>query len=457
MVIRFTQNLNDLKFNCLIPLFRYLSYRVLTYIIAVMYKSIVILGRQPKLGIAELESLYGAENIEPFADNACFINKHHSEIDFTRLGGSVRLCKVIVEIPNEWQGIENHLLQNAPQHTDYINGKLSFGISVFGIKVSPKKIAGTALQLKKAIKQTGKSVRMVPQKESILGTATVLYNKLTGPNGWELCIISDGKKTILAQTTAIQDIDAYAARDQARPMRDAKVGMLPPKLAQIIINLAVGKLELGAESSDLRSDSRQKDDISKFPDPSSKILILDPFCGTGVLLQEATLMDYDVYGTDIEPRMIQYSIDNLNWLDEKFPDAGDYRRIEIGDATKHKWDFSNIEDRRSNISVACETYLGQPLSSLPPSDRLSKIMQEANEINHKFLANIAPQLKSGSRLCVAVPTWRGKREFLHLSALDYLSDLGYNRLRFKHVSNEDLIYHRENQVVGRELLVLIKK
>lgn len=450
MVIRFTQNLNDLKFNCLIPLFSYLSYRVLTYIIAVMYKSIVILGRQPKLGIAELESLYGAENIEPFADNACFINKHHSEIDFTRLGGSVRLCKVIVEVPNDWQGIEKHLLQNAPQHTDYIDGKLSFGISVFGIKVSPKKIAGTALQLKKAIKQTGKSVRMVPQKESILGTATVLYNKLTGANGWELCIISDGKKTILAQTTAIQDINAYAARDQARPMRDAKVGMLPPKLAQIIINLAVGN------RYEVRG-AKYEVDATNNSSPRTPHLVLDPFCGTGVLLQEATLMDYDVYGTDIEPRMIQYSIDNLNWLDEKFPDAGDYRRVEIGDATKHKWDFSNIEDRTSYISVACETYLGQPLSSLPPSDRLSKIMQEANEINHKFLANIAPQLKSGSRLCVAVPTWRGKREFLHLSALDYLSDLGYNRLRFKHVSNEDLIYHRENQVVGRELLVLIKK
>lgn len=391
-----------------------------------MFKSIAILGRQPKLGIAELECLYGSDNIEPFADNACFIDLDHSDIDFKRLGGSVRLGKLLAELPNDWRGIEKHLLENAPQNADYIEGKLSFGLSVFGIKVSPKKIASTALQLKKSIKQTGKSVRMVPQKESVLGTATVLYNKLTGPNGWELCIVSDGTRTFLVQTTDIQDIDAYAARDQARPMRDAKVGMLPPKLAQIIINLSVNQHKVNR--------------------------ILDPFCGTGVLLQEATLMDYDVVGTDIEPRMIQYSIDNLNWLDEKFPDAGDYRRVEIGDATTHKW-----HEAEKITNVACETFLGQPLSTLPPSDQLSKIMREANEINHKFLANIAPQLKSGSRLCVAVPTWRGKREFLHLSSLDYLIDLGYNRLKLKHVADEELIYHRENQVVGRELLVLEKR
>jgi hypothetical protein len=56
-----------------------------------------------------------------------------------------------------------------------------------------------------------------------------------------------------------------------------------------------------------------------------------------------------------------------------------------------------------------------------------------------------------------VPTWRGKHEFLHLPTLDYLDDLGYTRIRFKHVDDEDLIYHRENQVVGRELLVLEKR
>jgi tRNA G10 N-methylase Trm11 len=400
-------------------------------------KSICILGRQPKLGTAELESLYGTEHTLPYGTNACMLNLAPDEIDFDRLGGSMRLAKIISTLPStNWNDIEKFLLDFAPKHAETIDGKLSFGISVYGLSVNAQKIAKTALLIKKVVKQSGKSVRMVPHKNTELGSATVLYNKLTAVNGWELLIVSDGTSAYLAQTTRIQDIDAYSERDQARPKRDAKVGMLPPKLAQIIINLAVG---------------------SKLSDVKAPLIVLDAFCGTGVILQEAMLMDYDIYGTDLEARMVEYSIENLKWLDAKYPAKGDYRRIEVGDATKHTWDFSVPESRNSTLIVAGETYLGQPLSSLPNSEHLSKIIYEVNLLHHKFLENIGKQIPSGTRLCLAVPTWRGKHEFLHLPTLDHLTDIGYTRMRFKHVEDKDLIYHRENQIVGRELLVLEKR
>jgi len=389
-----------------------------------MYKTIAILGRQPVLGITELESLYGPDCIMPFGKASCLLRIGTSDIDFERLGGSIRIAKVLTELQStDWNDIEKYLVETAPKHAKSVEGKLSFGISAIGTRASARNIAKTALLVKKAIKQSGHSVRMVPHKSLSLGSATVLYNKLTSKNGWELLVVSDGNKVYLAQTTNIQDIDAYAARDQARPKRDAKVGMLPPKLAQIIINLAVGQ----------RNVKR----------------VLDPFCGTGVLLQEATLMNYNVLGTDIEPRMVQYSIDNLQWLREKYPDKGNYIHIEVGDATRHKW-------QQPIDTIAAETFLGHPLSSLPGSEHLSKIIYESNVINHRFLLNIADQLNSGDRLCLGVPAWRGKHEFLHLPMLDHLTEMGYTRVRFEHSLNKDLIYHRENQIVGRELLVLVK-
>jgi tRNA G10 N-methylase Trm11 len=412
-------------------------------------KSICILGRQPALGIAELESLYGAEQILPYGTQACFMNLDPDSINFNRLGGSMRLARVLAKLPStNWNDIEKYLLQMTPQHAEHIDGKLSFGVSMFGLPVHKNKIAQSALKIKKALKLSGKSVRMVPHKETELGSATVLYNKLTAKNGWELLVVSDGKSAYLAQTVRIQDIDAYSARDQARPHRDAKVGMLPPKLAQTIINLAVGNTKY---------EIRNTKQILKNENNKQSTLVLDTFCGTGVILQEAMLMDYDIYGSDIEPRMVEYSIDNLKWLDTKYPDKGDYRRIEIGDAAKHTWDFSIPESRNSTIVVAGETYLGQPLSSLPSSEHLSKIIYEVNLLHHKFLENIGKQIPSGTRLCLAVPAWRGKHEFLHLPTLDHLTDIGYTRMRFKHVEDKDLIYHRENQVVGRELLVLQKR
>jgi len=391
-------------------------------------KSIAILGRQPKLGIAEFESLYGAASVSHFSEHAALLSLDPEQIDFNRLGGSLRISRVIAKLPSaKWNDIEKYILQKAPELAEGIDGKLKFGISAFGPNYRKQAIAKTALLLKKAIKQTGQSVRMVPHKDIALGSAVVLHNGLIKQNGRELLIVSDGQTAYLAQTTNVQDIDSYTERDRHRPFRDAKVGMLPPKLAQIIINLGVGD--------------------AKYQKPQ----VLDPFCGTGVLLQEAMLMNYDIYGSDLEPRMVEYSIDNLTWLDGKYPDAGDYRRVEIGNATSHQW------NQPQNITtVACETFLGQPLSTLPNGEHLSKIMHEVNQLHHRFLANLSAQIPSGTRMCLAIPTWRGKREFLHLSVLDYLTDIGYTRVRFKHVSDTDLIYHRDNQVVGRELLVLVK-
>lgn len=403
------------------------------------FPTILTLGRQPKLGIAELESLFGPAAVKPFGTHAVFLDVAPEDIPFARLGGSTRLCRVLAELPAPtWPAARDYLAKTIPEHEQYVpEGKLTIGVSVIGLKVDVKDIERCLLGAKKAVKARGRSVRVVPNKLAELNAAQIIHNNLTGANGWELVVISDGKSAYLAQTVYVQDIEGYAARDQARPFRDAKVGMLPPKLAQTIINLA--GTHVTGRDMELISDNNPR-----------RALLLDPFCGTGVVLQEATLMGYDVYGTDIEPRMIEYSVGNLHWLREKFADVGEYVRIELGDATKHKW-------QQPIDTVACETYLGQPLMSLPNSEHLSKIIYETNLINHNFIKNLAPQLKSGTRICLALPTWRGKHEFLHLPMLDHLPDLGYNRIKFVHVAKDDLIYHRENQIVGRELVVLVKE
>jgi len=63
----------------------------------------------------------------------------------------------------------------------------------------------------------------------------------------------------------------------------------------------------------------------------------------------------------------------------------------------------------------------------------------------------------GFRLCLAVPAWQTGRNFKHLPLLDQLTDMGYNRVSFVHAGGNDLIYHREGQIVGRELVTLIRK
>lgn len=391
-------------------------------------KSVLIFGRQPELGTAEAESLFGADKIQKLSPESLTLDIPVQEVPFKHMGGSTRVAKLLTYIDStDWEDVEKYLVTELPNHTCCLpEGKVKLGISVYGLGVNIRRLNATGLTLKKAVKNPssgeGRSARVVPNKELELNSAQVIHNQLTGPTGMELLLIRDGERTVLAQTTAVQDIEAYAARDQKRPARDARVGMLPPKLAQIIINLSK---------------------------PGKGNAILDPFCGTGVVLQEAMLMGYDAYGTDLEDRMIDYSNKNLDWLAEQHDFDGQNLLLETGDATSFEW---QAFDR-----IAGETYLGRPFSSEPKPEVLREVMQDVDTIHRKFLQNVAHQTEPGFRMCIAAPAWFTKSGVKHLKTLDNLYELGYTRIRFAHTGTRDLIYHRENQVVGRELVILVRK
>lgn len=398
-------------------------------------QSLFILGRQPALGLAELESLYGADKITPVGNVAALVDIEPAKVKFARLGGMIKFCKVLTTLDTtNWREIQKFLENVAPGHArEMPEGKLRLGLSVYDINVNQKQMMATGLELKKLIKKDGRSVRYVPNVEPALNSAQVLHNQLTQKLGWELIFVRSGSKTIVAQSIAVQDIDRYAARDQGRPKRDARVGMLPPKLAQTIVNLATS--ETGPEHGSV---------------------VLDPFCGTGVVLQEASLMGYDIYGSDLDQRMVDYTDENLLWLADinknltVSSNDGRYYHLEKADATDHIW------SPPPNF-IACETFLGRPLSSLPDRQTMQKIVQDCATIHTKFLKNVAKQTKPGFRLCIAVPAWSLRNGFVHLPTLDNLSSLGYNRIKFVHVEQKDLIYHRPGQIVARELVVLERK
>jgi tRNA G10 N-methylase Trm11 len=412
-------------------------------------QSLCILGRQPALGLAELESLYGPDKLRLLGSKAAIIDIDPCLLVFDRLGGSVKFGKVLTELPTtNWKKIEKFLVEVSPGHAMSMpEGKMQLGLSVVEFDISLKQLEATGLTLKNAIRQTGRSVRLVPNNAAELSSAQVIHNRLTGPTGWELVLIKDGNdRTVVAQTVKVQDIASYTVRDRGRPKRDARIGMLPPKLAQIIINLAVGQLP-----EDMLESICEIPAGDVIPRPQLGQTILDPFCGTGVVLQEALLMGYDAYGTDLEPRMIDYSKENLSWLMLSGPARDFSIQLSPADAITYEW--------QSPIDfVASEAYLGRPFTAQPSAGILNQTVFECNLIIKKFLKNIHNQLESGTRLCLAVPAWQiTAGQFKHLPLVDQISDLGYNRVSFKHVLDKELLYFREGQTVARELLVLERK
>lgn len=384
---------------------------------------IAILGRQPALGIAELERLYGSDAVDLFSPYTATVDTE--DFSIARLGGTLKAGRVMAELSGDWRQVSQKILSQYGSAWANYDGKITLGISVIGLKANPREVQRTGILLKQHLKKGGVSLRLIPNIEAELSSATSHHNKLgLSDNKIELLVIR-GKngKVIIAESTGAQNITAYAKRDQERPKRDAFVGMLPPKLAQIMISLA---------------------------HPPRGARILDPFCGTGVILQEAALQGYGIYGTDLSEKMVRFTRDNLNWLKDSHHIDFDWY-VHEGDAMTTQW-------QQPIDAVVGELYLGQPFSAPPSLSKLTEVRRNCDHIISSFLKNLAPQLSPGTPLCIAVPAWKDANgTFTHLPLIEALGKLGYELAPMKNVSSSDLLYYREDQIVARELLVLIKK
>ncbi len=381
-------------------------------------KYLAVLGRQPEISVAELKALFS--RVRKLSEKVAVFEAKNPNID--RLGGSLKIAEELSEKPLDF-------LRDLPE------GKITLGLSDYSRNASKKTATMEALKLKKILVRHGRSVRVVENREAVLSTATSLHNGMSGKNERkvELIKVDDGWYRVIG----VQNIDAYAERDQARPARDAYVGMLPPKLAQILINLC-----------------------ESLPEGAT---VLDPFCGTGVVLQEALLMGYKAYGTDISERMVKYSEKNLKWL-VKFENTSLWAhsrpfgqvygpqesifQISQGDATSFQW-------TQPIDAVACEGYLGKPFAKIPTEIELKEQKQECQAIILEFLNNLLEQIKSDTPVVIAIPAWlREDGTYERLEILDQIEKLGYN---VDNKSREGLLYCREDQVVARDIIILRKQ
>ena len=393
-------------------------------------KYVAIAGRQPLISLAEIQALYdkaarlvgkkliffeidedGEENISP---------------DINRLGGSLKLGRFF---DTDFSKLAKFLATTHPE------GKITLGISDFSKQKKSGLAKQKSMELKRNLAKMGRSVRVITSNEPEISSATAHHNQLGEKAGcFEIFLID--REIYLSLGT--QNITAYTERDQARPARDAKVGMLPPKLAQILSNLC-GKLQEGAR-------------------------VLAPCCGTGVVLQEAAIMGYVPYGTDLNERMVEYSKKNLSWLfnernQKRFKILPDLilkkdqilEAISVGDATNFTWE-GEID------AVAFEGYLGAPMSKPPVDIKFKTEKAKCREIAIGFLKNITPQIKSGTPVVMALPAWlRENGKYAGLNILDEIQEMGYNFEKFQDLSQSDLLYYREGQIVAREIIVIRKR
>lgn len=383
-----------------------------------------VLGNNPALSIAEIQAVLG-KNKYQLANQQILVVDLDQEIEprelIASLGGTIKIGLIKAAVNNLFPKILAEV-ETIIKKRDWKNfsGKFRFGFSAYGLKTNLKSLG---METKKLLKEKQVSCRWVISKEPVLSSVVVEQNKLTG-QGLEIVLFSINNQAYLGQTLAVQPFKALSARDYGRPARDDQSGMLPPKLAQIMINLAQAK-----KTEEL----------------------LDPFCGSGTVLSEALLMGFTkVLGADLSSRAIEDTEKNLQWLEKQQTIDGKYELYQ-SDVRKLSQKLS-----RQVGAIVTETYLGPQRGKV----EVEKTIQELSQLYSQALIELKKIIKPEGRIVMALPIWQ-KDKGLEIKLNDWKiippisKELQAQGLKI--TERNTIIYGRPQQKVWREIVILQKK
>jgi tRNA (guanine10-N2)-dimethyltransferase len=315
------------------------------------------------------------------------------------------------------------------------NEQWYFGFSWYGASI-PRWLQTVGMSIKKEHRMSGARTRFVVSREPTLSSVIVAKNKLLPPQGFEFIFVPQTTgKVIVARTVAVQEFEAWGERDYGRPARDAKVGMLPPKLARMMVNM------------------------SRAPQGST---ILDPFCGSGTVLQEAALVGYKkLVGVDGDERGTKRSQQNFTWLQQRYPQLAQVSPELI------TTDIKNLADKlgkRQFEAIVTEPWLGPPLTGREAEGTRRQIQSELTDFYRTTIKILFYMLARGGRLVMVWPFLHEREYRLDLPLLEITRQLGLKIVDALpplvpagwRTPRGTLIYERPGQQVGREIVVLTK-
>lgn len=396
-------------------------------------KHFLVFGTHPRLSLAEFKAV--KPNLErPTLVNQTAIvddSEWNGEALMNRLGGTVKLGDIIADIPVEQLGADVILdtLRDVPR-----GDSIDFGFTIIGgtKAMTTKKGLKLPLELKKKFKERGVKSRWVTSKEGTLSPAAVAKLNLT-TEGYDIVCLIEKETAHIGLTTHVQNADAWSERDYGRPRRDDTAGMLPPKLARMMVNLAC------VEKGDT---------------------VLDPFCGNGAVLMESALATEagKILGSDIEKRQTDSCEENLNWLIEQaILKEEDWDRTDL--FTADVLAVGSHLKPQSVDRVITEGSLGPPLRGSEPKTFIDKNKEEISTLWMNALRALSPVIKPEGLLVVIWPSFKTTGGIARVQLDDEMDRLGYevvNPLGDWDETNNPLIYHREGQRVARRIVVLRK-
>lgn len=393
-------------------------------------KYFFVLGTNTALSVAELAAVLDLEKVNLLAPDF-LVWETSLEINpeslIKRLGGTVKIGVIKEEVAGDNREKLLKAICGMASVKKYQSqeGKFNFGFSDYGKYQFNKKDLG--LKLKKYFSDEKISSRFVISREKTLSSVVVTQNKLIA-RGIEFVLIKDGDISLIGETLAVQPFKDLSRRDYGRPARDDQSGMLPPKLAQIMINLAqIGDMEA---------------------------LVVDPFCGSGTVLSEALLMGYkNLLGSDISKKAIDDTYKNISWIKELYEIKDASVKVQVKSAT----DLSKFVKAESVEAIVCEPFLGPQRGLID----FKTVTSNLEELYSQAIREFKIVLRDGGRVVMIWPMFYGQKpitpKYDGFKMVNMIPENLRASQNIKKHNRDTIVYGRPGQKVYREIVVLEKE
>ena len=375
-------------------------------------KFIFLLGNTPDLSLQELQKILPEATFESLSFN--LVRTTLTENDFTPvqlieiLGGTVKIFQEIKPLAEHTpvEDIKTEIIE-------FIRSEQLREFAVAELGRDHLEVIEAA-EIKAILKKRdGIATRYIEGSRYGLSSAVLTHQKVT-----EIAVIQGQSALVLAKTVGVQDIDQWTLRDRMKPYADRKKGMLPPKVARMMVNLAVG------------------------PHPAKTDVLLDPFCGSGTILLEGLERQINVVGNDLDIEATVGSRTNVEWYRDQIIET-------LGEATVYNQDATKLllpQNQKVQYLVT-EPFLGKPR---PQPDQLENIFRGIEKLYLGAFKQWRNILAPGARLVCVFPAVLSEHTpgypTVTLKALiDKLAHFGYT------TTSESVVYHRPQAVISRQI------
>ncbi len=347
------------------------------------------------------------------------------------LGGTVKIGEIIQHFPQSVnpEKVHDYLTSDA-LFIDYLpsaNQKITFGVSLYPyprshalqnpwVRVQRELIKS----LKKHLESQGFKTRYPHLEGTFLSSASVEKNNLL-KDGVEVLIIETPTELLFGKTLAVQEFESFSNRDYGRPKRDMESGIMPPKVARMMITIA----EISLQSE-----------------------LLDPFCGSGTLIQEALLLGYThVTGTDLSSKAVADTKTNLTWLKKQ--------HLAENNAKVFNYDVTKLSEKFPQGSVAAivtEPYMGPNLQHKPHLKDVQEIKTELESLYLSAFKQFAKVLKKDGSVVMIFPIFHVNNHYLYLDILEKIGVLGFSQVILTKEKRNTITLGNQKDFVLREIV-----